>query len=58
MMSRSAEKERELEEAQDALEGIVSVLSLELEARKITRNILQGLEATGLLDSSELHAKK
>ena len=40
-------KEKDIEDAQDALEGLVSVLSLELDARKLARDILQGFVATG-----------
>ena len=44
--NETTKKRRDVEDAQDALEGIVSVLSLELDVRKLARDILHGLVAT------------
>ena len=44
--SRQTKKRRDVEDAQGALEGLVSVLSLELDVRKLARDILHGLVAT------------
>ena len=43
--SRQTKKRSYVEDAQDTLEGLVSVLSLELDVRKLARDILHGLVA-------------